>query len=61
MLSLIRAAGVEPEIIDYLKTPPSRFNLIALAEGAGVPLRDLMPTEPSSTTDGPARAASDAP
>lgn len=34
-LAMIRASGVEPEIIEYLKTPPSRATLKALADGNG--------------------------
>lgn len=37
-LAMIRAAGIEPEIIEYLKTPPSRAQLLELvaANGGGV-------------------------
>ena len=31
-LALIREAGVEPEIIDYMKNPPSRVQLAKLAK-----------------------------
>lgn len=41
-LALIRASGVEPRVIDYLKTPPSRDEVRALAGRAGVPLRSLV-------------------
>jgi arsenate reductase len=41
-LELIRAAGVEPSIIDYLATPPSREQLKAMAGAAGLPLRSLL-------------------
>lgn len=41
-LALIRAAGVEPVIIDYMKTPPSRDQLRALAQATGQPLRALL-------------------
>ena len=30
VLALIRNSGVEPEIIEYLKTPPSRDELMSL-------------------------------
>ncbi len=42
VLGLIRNAGVEPHIIEYLKTPPTRAMLRQLATRAGAPLRDLM-------------------
>ncbi len=41
-LAMIRNAGIEPEIIDYLKTPPSRETLKAIASATGAPLRDLI-------------------
>lgn len=41
-LAMIRNAGIEPEIIEYLKTPPSRQTLKAIAEATGAPLRDLI-------------------
>lgn len=41
-LGLIRNAGVEPHIIEYLKTPPTRVLLRQLAARANVPLRALM-------------------
>lgn len=41
-LALIRATGVEPTVINYLKTPPSRDTIRALAEATGAPLRALI-------------------
>ena len=41
-LALIRNAGVEPHVIEYLKTPPSRTMVAALAARAGVSLRSLL-------------------
>jgi arsenate reductase (glutaredoxin) len=40
-LGLIRNAGIEPHVIEYLKTFPSRAMLRQLAARAGVPLRAL--------------------
>lgn len=34
-LALIREAGIEPEVIEYLKTPPARATLEAIAEAVG--------------------------
>ena len=34
-LAMIRNAGIEPVVIEYLKTPPSRAELAALAKQAG--------------------------
>jgi arsenate reductase len=41
-LALIRNAGVEPHVVEYLKTPPSREMLRRLAHRMGVPLRALL-------------------
>ncbi len=41
-LALIRNSGVEPEVIEYLKTPPSREALWALIAAMAVPVREVM-------------------
>ncbi|MEP0519339.1 MAG: arsenate reductase (glutaredoxin) [Hyphomicrobiales bacterium] len=41
-LEMIRAAGYEPEIIEYLKTPPSRETLINLMAEAEITPRKLL-------------------
>lgn len=41
-LALIRNAGVEPHIIEYLKTPPTRLLLTQLVARMGVPLRAIL-------------------
>jgi arsenate reductase len=41
-LELIRAAGHEPTIIDYLQNPPSHALLKAMAGAAGLPVRALI-------------------
>ncbi|HEU4805237.1 MAG TPA: arsenate reductase (glutaredoxin) [Nitrobacter sp.] len=41
-LGLIRNAGVEPHIIEYLKTPPSRTMLEQLIKRMGIPVRALL-------------------
>jgi arsenate reductase len=38
-LAIIRNAGIEPEIIEYLKTPPDRDTLKALISRAGLAVR----------------------
>lgn len=38
-LGLIREAGIEPEIIEYLKTPPDRATLAKLIADAGLTVR----------------------
>ena len=41
-LELIEGQGVTPEIVEYLKTPPSRDELEALLKGLGLEPRELM-------------------
>jgi arsenate reductase (glutaredoxin) len=41
-LCLIRNSGEEPQIIEYLKTPPSRAELTSLIQRMGIPVRDLL-------------------
>jgi arsenate reductase len=41
-LALIRNAGVEPTVIEYLKTPPSREVLVDLIARAGLKVRDAI-------------------
>ena len=41
-LALIRNSGVEPAIIHYLETPPSRETLVALIAAMEMPVRDLL-------------------
>ncbi|ANF54045.1 arsenate reductase (glutaredoxin) [Brevundimonas naejangsanensis] len=41
-LALIRHAGIEPHVIEYLKTPPSRAMITELVRRMGVPLRSLL-------------------
>lgn len=41
-LALIRAAGIEPHVIDYLKTPPDRATLAGLLARMAIPARDLV-------------------
>ena len=41
-LGLIRNAGIEPHVIEYLKTPPSRRLLKSLTERMGVSVREVV-------------------
>lgn len=41
-MSLIQEQGIEPEIIEYLKTPPSASELKALLKLLGLRPRDIM-------------------
>lgn len=42
VLGLIRNARIEPHVIEYLKTPPTRELLVQLIERAGITPRDLL-------------------
>lgn len=42
VLGLIRAAGIEPTIIEYLKTPPSRETLLDLIAAMKISVRYLL-------------------
>ena len=42
VLGLIRAAGVEPEIVEYLKTPPDRAELTGLLARLGLTPREIL-------------------
>jgi arsenate reductase len=41
-LAMIRQSGEEPEVIEYLKTPPSRERLGELIAAMGIAPRDLL-------------------
>lgn len=41
-LAMIRNAGIEPHVIEYLKTPPARALLVQLIERMGITPRDLL-------------------
>ncbi|WP_260597755.1 arsenate reductase (glutaredoxin) [Sphingomonas endolithica] len=41
-LAMIRNAGIEPHVVEYLKTPPSRALLVELIDRAVITPRDLL-------------------
>lgn len=41
-LELVRHAGIEPHVIEYLKTPPSRALVAQLVARMGVSVRDIL-------------------
>ena len=41
-LAMIRSAGIEPHVVEYLKTPPSREMLVQLIERADIAPRQLL-------------------
>jgi len=42
VLGLIRNSGEEPQVIEYLKTPPARAELVDLIARMGMTVRDLL-------------------
>ena len=41
-LAMIRNAGIEPTVIEYLRTPPDRATLQALIGAMGIPVRAVL-------------------
>mgnify|MGYP000338801771 FL=1 len=41
-LAIMRASGEEPEVVEYMKTPLSREQLVALLAALAVPARELV-------------------
>ena len=41
-LAMIRQSGCEPDVIEYLKNPPSRARLVELITAMGIPVRALL-------------------
>ena len=50
-LAMIRNCGIEPDVIDYLKTPPDRDTLVALIAATGRPVIDAVRTKEALFTD----------
>lgn len=42
VLELIRNAGIEPEVIEYLNTPPNKSTLQSLITNMAIPVRDVL-------------------
>lgn len=41
-LAMLREAGLEPQVIEYLNEPPTRQRLVELIALMGIPVRDLL-------------------
>jgi arsenate reductase len=50
-LAMIRNSGVEPEVIEYLKTPPDRATLLALIAATGEPVINAVRTKEAVFTE----------
>ncbi|NYT69922.1 arsenate reductase (glutaredoxin) [Pusillimonas noertemannii] len=59
-LERLRAAGREPEIIEYLKTPPSRDQLAKLISDAGLTPREAVRVKEAAYAELGLEGASDA-
>lgn len=44
VLAMIKHAGIEPTVIEYLINPPSRDQLLDLIDAMGISVRDLLRT-----------------
>ena len=42
VLALIKTSGEVPFVVEYLKTPPTRGELVALIDRMGIPVRDVL-------------------
>jgi len=47
VLALLRDAGKEPVIIEYLKSPPTHAELVRIIRLMGVPVRDIIRSKES--------------
>ena len=50
-LAMIRNSGIEPEVIEYLKSPPDRATLLALIAATGQPVIDAVRTKEALFTE----------
>ena len=50
-LAMICNSGVEPEVIEYLKTPPDRATLVALITATGEPVINAVRTKEAIFTE----------
>lgn len=45
VLAILRGRGIEPQVIEYLKTPPTRAELKQLIHRSGLPAREFLRTK----------------
>lgn len=41
-LAMIRERGIEPQVVEYLKSPPTKARLTELIAASGLPVRELI-------------------
>ncbi len=51
VLAILRERGIEPHIVEYLKTPPSRAELLALIAASGLSARELIRSKEALFTE----------
>ena len=56
-LALIRQAGIEPRVVEYLKAMPSKDEVKRLLSEMGLTVRDLLRVEPARIEPVPGDAA----
>ena len=59
VLGLIRNAGIEPRVIEYLKTPPDRATLLDLIARMQIPVREAVRSKEAIYTELGLQDASD--
>lgn len=50
-LAMLRESGIEPRVIEYLKTPPSRDTLVQLIAACGLGVRGVMRSKEAVFTE----------
>ena len=50
-LAMIRNTGVEPLVVEYLKTPPTRTQLVELIAASGLSVREVMRSKEAVFSD----------
>ncbi len=50
-LAMIRNCGIEPTVIEYLKQPPTRAQLLALIAASGLSVREVMRSKEALFTE----------
>jgi arsenate reductase len=50
-LDLLRDNGIEPEVVQYLKTPPTRAQLVTMIKDAGIDVRTAVRKRESLYTE----------
>lgn len=60
VLAMLRAKGIEPEVVEYLKTPLSRAALAKMVKSMGISARDIVRKSEAAYKEGNLAEASEA-